>query len=434
MKAIVIGAGIIGATTAATLAKRGYDVTVIEQAEPAAGASHANGGQLSACHTTPWASPSAPAKVLKWALSKDESPLVFRPHADLQQLSWLMKFMWNCLPSKTEYNTKALLRLALHSREARKALQVGMAHYNGLNNGILHFYRTKSELKDAERDVKLMNAEGLDRRMVTVEEAMAIEPALKPIQSELVGATFTPSDSSGDAAEFTRFLLKHEWAIHRSVKGSIKVVKAAVCGIQEHHGRAHVQLCDDDTCKTYTLLDADAIVVANGVWSRELVRPLGINLAIEPARGFSLTLGLQTLSGKKVKGPMVSLTDDEKKLVYSRLGNDLRVAGTAALTGYNNTLTGKDKPRIDNMLQAATETFGLPDDLTRYVAWSGLRPLTPSNRPYVCRTHLPNLFLNTGHGSLGWTLSAGSADLLASLIDATATPVDAGPFSLAVAH
>jgi D-amino-acid dehydrogenase len=433
MKALVIGAGIVGATTAASLAKKGYEVTVIEQEAPAAGTSHANGGQLSACHTTPWANPGAPLKVLKWALSREESPLVFRPHANLHQLSWLMKFMWNCLPSKTEYNTKSLLKLALHSRDVRDSYQVGMPRYDGLSNGILHFYRTKSELKDAERDTKLMNAEGLDRRSVSVEEAIAIEPALKPIQSELVGATFTPSDSSGDAAEYTRFLLTPEWAIKRGIKGSIRVLKGTVCGLQVHNGMAHVQLCDNATCTTYTLMTADIIVVCAGVWSRELVRPLGIDLNIEPARGFSLTLGLQTLSGKRVKGPHVSLTDDERKLVYSRLGNNLRVAGTAALTGYSNQLTGADKPRIDNMMAAAKQTFGLPDDLTSMIAWSGLRPLTPSNRPYVSATHIPNLYLNTGHGSLGWTLSAGSADLLAGIIEGV-TPIDAKPYSLEVPH
>lgn len=434
MKAIVIGAGIIGATTAATLAKRGYEVTIIEQADPASGASHANGGQLSACHTTPWASPAAPLKILQWAFQKDESPLMFKPHADLHQLSWLFKFAWNCLPSKTEYNTRALLGLALHSRQARKQLQVGMSHYNGLNNGILHFYRTRSELKDAERDVKLMQSGGLDRRLVTVEEALEIEPAIRPIKDELVGATFTPSDSSGDAAEFTRFLLSPAWKIHRSVPGSIKFVRVSACGIQVHNGQAHVQICNDDTCKTYSLLHADAIVVANGVWARELVKPLGINLAIEPARGFSLTIGLQTSSGKKVRGPTVSLTDDEKKLVYSRLGNDLRVAGTAALTGYKNTLSTADQPRIENMLSTASKTFGFPSDLSKYTAWSGLRPLTPSNRPYVCETHIPNLFINAGHGSLGWTLSAGAADLISSIITREQPSVNPTPFSLKVAH
>jgi D-amino-acid dehydrogenase len=256
MKAIVIGAGIVGATTAAALAKKGYTVTVIEVASPADGASFANGGQLSACHTTPWANPSAPLKVLKWAFNKDESPLVFRPHADLHQLTWLMKFMWNCLPSKTEYNMAALLGLAMHSRDARKGLQVGLDKYNGLNNGILHFYRTKSELKDAERDIKLMNAQGLDRRMVTVSEALQIEPSLKPIQSELVGATFTPSDSSGDAADYTRFLLSAEWAIKRSVIGSIKVLKGEVCALQDINGTAFVQVCSDEYCKTYSMLQA----------------------------------------------------------------------------------------------------------------------------------------------------------------------------------
>lgn len=433
MKALVIGAGIVGATTAASLAKEGYDVTVIEQEMVASGASHANGGQLSACHTTPWANPGAPLKVLKWSMSREESPLVFRPHANLHQLAWLMKFAWNCLPTKTEYNTKALLRLALHSRKVRETYQVGMPRYDGLANGILHFYRTKSELKDARRDTVLMNAEGLDRREVTVAEALEIEPALKPIASELVGATFTPSDSSGDAAAYTRFLLSPEWAIKRGIKGSIRVVKGTVCGLQVHHGQAHVQLCDNSTCKTYTLMTADAIVVCAGVWSRELVRPLGINLGIEPARGFSLTLGLQTLSGKRVKGPHVSLTDDERKLVYSRLGNDLRVAGTAALTGYNNQLTPSDSPRIENMLASARRTFGLPEDLSKMVAWSGLRPLTPSNRPYVCPTHIPNLFLNTGHGSLGWTLSAGSADLIASFA-MNRTVLGAKPYSLQVPH
>lgn len=434
MKAIVIGAGITGATTAATLARKGYDVTVIEAAAPAHvdSASHANGGQLSACHTTPWANPSAPLKVLKWAFGADESPLLFRPHADLHQLTWLMKFMWNCLPSKTVYNTKALLDLALFSREAREDLQVGMARYNGLNNGILHFYRTKSEFKDAERDVKLMNAGGLDRRMVTVEEALKIEPSLKPIASELVGATFTPSDSSGDAAAYTQFLLNPEWRINRGVSGNIKIIQVHACGIQQMGDVALVQVCRDETCKTYELMEADAVVCA-GVWSRDLLKPVGIDLNIYPARGFSTTLTLETIGGKKVKGPHVSLTDDERKLVYSRLGNTLRIAGTAALTGYNNTLTAKDKPRIDFQVRSATETFGLPQDLVRMVAWSGLRPLTPSNRPYVCKTHIPNLYLNTGHGSLDWTLSAGSAALLAGIIEGV-PPINASPYSLEVPH
>jgi D-amino-acid dehydrogenase len=432
MKAIIIGAGIVGASSAAALAKRGYDVTVLDtNRQPALGASYANGGQLSACHTTPWANPQAPFKLLKWAFNAVESPLVFRPQADMHQLTWLMKFALNCLPNKTKHNTEALLALALHSREARKGFNIGVDKYNGLNNGILHFYRTKSELRDAERDIKVMNALGLDRRTVTVDEALVIEPALKTIKSQLIGATFTPSDSSGDAAAYTRYLLNPEWAIKRSISGSIRFEQATVSALVKINGKAQVKVYNYNG--GYNLLDADVIVVSAGVWSRDLVKSLGIDLNIYPAQGFSATIDLKTSAGKKVRGPHVSLTDDERKLVYSRLGDKLRVAGTAQLAGYSNVIKEKDKLRCENMLLAARSTFGFPEDMSSVEYWSGLRPLTPSNRPYVCSTHLPNLFLNTGHGSLGWTLSAGSADLLAGIVEGT-PPINAAPYSLTIPH
>ncbi|MDP2810148.1 MAG: D-amino acid dehydrogenase [Rhodocyclaceae bacterium] len=413
MKVVVLGAGLIGVASAWYLAEDGHDVTVVDrQPEPANETSFANGGQISTSHAEPWANPGAPLKVLQW-LGQADAPLLWRMRADPAQWAWGLRFLVECLPGRTRANTVAILRLALESRALLKALRPALGlEYDSLSSGILHFYTDEAEFGHAIPQAVLMRESGCDREVKTAAECLAIEPALGHSTLPIVGGTFTAGDESGDARKFVHALAD----------------RCAVRGVEFRHGAAVEGLSREGDAVTGArlaggeVLKADAFVVALGSWSPLLLRPLGIGIPVFPAKGYSATIPLAADS----IAPTVSLTDDGAKLVFSRLGCRLRVAGTAEFAGYDTSL---DAVRCEALARRAFALFpGLADRRPGIEFWAGLRPSTPGNVPIVGRTALSNLWINTGHGTLGWTLACGSGNLLADLVKGRAPAIDPAPY------
>ena len=400
----MLGAGVVGTTTAWYLARAGHQVTVVDR-QPIAGneTSFANGGQISVSHAEPWANPHVLPRLLKW-LGREDAPLLWRWRADPAQLAWGLRFARECLPGRTRSNIAAIVALALYSRGQLQALRRELAlEYDHLERGILHIYTDAEEFEAAMAAAEVMRDFGLDRAPVDVDRCIELEPALADARHRLVGGDYTPSDESGDAHRFTRALAERAQAagveflfgrsIERIAPGGSKIAGVVVSG-------------DDGP----ELLTADAYVVALGSYSPLLLCPLGLGLPVYPAKGYSATLELAA----GTPAPSVSLTDDERKLVFSRLGNRLRVAGTAEFNGYNLEL---NPVRCQALITRTQQLFPRLEFVGEPQFWCGLRPATPSNVPYIGRTRYGNLWLNTGHGTLGWTMACGSGAALAALID-----------------
>ncbi|HXS52512.1 MAG TPA: D-amino acid dehydrogenase [Usitatibacter sp.] len=412
MKALVLGAGVVGTATAWYLAARGHEVTVIDRRErPGLETSFANGGQISACHAEPWANPEAPQQILKW-LWRDDAPLLFRLRMDPRQWTWGASFLLECLPARTRRNIGDIVRLALYSRASLAALRAEThIEYDQLELGILHYYTDPHVFEGAVRAASVMRECGLDRDVKTVEEAIAIEPALAMARSRIVGATYTATDESGDAHLFTVRLAQLAQA-----RGASFAMGRTVERIHADGGRVTGVVVGDAAGREETIA-ADAYVIALGSYSPLFARELDLALPIYPAKGYSATVPVTDAA----RAPRVSLTDDEAKIVMSRLGERLRIAGTAELSGYSTEL---NLVRCEALIRRAREIFPGIADYEHASFWAGLRPSTPSNVPLVGRTRYPNLFLNTGHGTLGWTLACGSGRALADIISGKAPEVD----------
>ena len=412
MKVIVLGAGLLGVTSAYFLRQQGHDVTVIDrQATPAAETSFANGGQISVSHAEPWANPSAPIKVLKW-LGREDAPLLFRIRADMRQWLWGLQFLRECTPARTRHNIAQIVRLGTYSRDMLQALRrdIGI-EYDERTQGILHFYTSQKEFDGAEGPAAQMRELGCDRRVISADEAVRLEPALRHIRPRLAGATYTAEDESGDANRFAR-----ELVARCEADGVQFLMSHTVTALREAGGRIdHVEATDAEG--RFQRVRGDAYVLAMGSLSPLYAAPLGIRLPIYPAKGYSDTLPVKDES----MAHQVSLTDDEYKLVFSRLGKRLRIAGTAELNGYDRDL---NRVRCEAIVRRTEELFPGAGDTEQAQFWTGLRPATPSNVPIIGRSKLPNLYLNTGHGTLGWTHSCGSGKSIARIVSGLQPEVD----------
>jgi D-amino-acid dehydrogenase len=412
MKILILGAGVVGTASAWYLAASGHEPIVLDRQDGAGlETSFANGGQVSAAHSEPWANPEAPGKILKW-LWRDDSPLLFRLKLDPRQWAWGAQFLCECMPHRTRANIARLTQLALYSRASLKALrdETGI-EYDQLERGILQYFTDRSEFDAAVASVALMKRYGLDRDVKTPDEAVAIEPALAAARERIVGATYTAADESGDAHLFTQRLAKLAEA-----RGARFHYRHTVVRLTAVHGEITgvVVRADDGQEK---VLEADAYVVALGSYSPLLTRPVGLDMPVYPAKGYSATVRVTDAS----KAPTVSLTDDAAKIVISRLGDRLRIAGTAELAGYNTELNAV---RCEALTRRVSSFFPGAADYADAVFWTGLRPSTPSNVPLIGPTKIGKLWLNTGHGTLGWTLACGSARVLADLVSGRKPGVD----------
>ena len=407
---IILGAGVVGINSAYFALKHGKSVCVIDRRSgPGLETSFANGGQVSVSHAEPWAKPSAPLKVLKWLLDP-EAPLLFRPRLAVTQWLWIAQFLVDCLPSRASRHTTEIVTLATECRaliqeiRARENLQ-----YDQRTAGILHFYRDEREFDEAVQVCELMRKHGCNRNPVGRERILEIEPAFAARIDKIVGATYTAEDESGDAQKYTQQLA----SVCAHLGADFRYDTEAVA--LHTNGKA-VEGVELLTAHGYETLRARDIVVSLGSYSAPFLRRYGTWLNIYPTKGYSVTI---PLDGSNT-APVASLTDDQYKLVYSNLGDRLRVAGTAELSGYTKWL---DLRRCRAILNNARGLFPGAGDFDDAQYWTGLRPTTPSNIPYVGRSRYRNLWLNTGHGTLGWTLGAGSGKRIAGMIAAGEGPV-----------
>jgi D-amino-acid dehydrogenase len=414
---IVLGAGITGVTTAYLLAREGVRVCVIDRQPGAAlETTYANGGQISVSHAEPWAHPGAPWQVLKW-LSKKESPLYFTPHLDWRQWVWLIEWLWQCRRTAAEGNTVRIVSIALRSRELYRIVRGSEGiEYQHKSKGILHFYRDRHEYEIACRVAELMTRHGCERVSLNKQEIDKLEPALAQ-NDAIIGGTYTKEDESGNARQFTQALAKicesnygvdflYETKIEDLVAESGKILDVVITAADGHVSTRR----------------AKNFVLCMGSYSPLLAQRLGIFLNIYPAKGYSISVPLDAENTKYA--PKVSLTDDENKLVFSNLESHLRIAGTAELVGWDTSLHYyRVKPLVEHSAKLFPDLFAKMDYHNRnYVMehlnpWTGLRPATPSNVPYVGRARkFCNLWLNTGHGTLGWTMGMGTAELISRMI------------------
>ncbi len=400
-KIAIIGGGITGVTTAYALAKRGFSVTLIEKHRYAGmETSFANGGQLSASNAEVWTHWSTILKGIKWML-KSDAPLLINPKPSWHKLSWFAQFI-AAIPDYRK-STVETARLGIAAREHLFAWAAAEGiDFDLKQEGILHIYRDKAGFEHAHEVSKLLAQGGLVRRAVTPAEMRAIEPALA---GKFYGGYFTASDSTGDIHKFTNGLAT---AIVRL--GVVCRYDHEVKSISTDGGRASVTVDDGQETRTEVF---DGVVICAGVASRALAASLGDRVNIYPVKGYSITVNLND-ERSRAAAPQVSLLDDETKLVTSRLGAErFRVAGTAEFNGYNRDIRAD---RIAPLVEWVNRCF--PDVSTRSVVpWAGLRPMMPDMLPRVGRGRAPCVFYNTGHGHLGWTLSAVTADMIGSVVD-----------------
>ena len=402
MKVAVLGAGVIGVTTAYYLARAGAQVTVIErQAGPAQETSFANAGQLSFGYSTPWAAPGIPLKALRW-LFEPHAPLSVRPDGTLFQLRWLAAMLQNCSASRYATNKERMLRLATYSRECLRELRedTGIA-YEGRAGGTLQLFRSEQQLDTAQRDIRILQACGVGFELLDRAGVCRVEPALAQAGAPIAGGLRLTADETGDCLLFTQALARLAQALgvqfrfDTDVEAFERDARGALTGVRL-------------TEAGHEIVRADHYVLALGCESRSLLHSAGLEIPVYPVKGYSLTLPIED----EARAPVSTVIDETSKIALTRFERRIRVGGMAELAGFDRSLRPQRRATLEKVVR---ELFP-GGDLARAEFWTGLRPMTPDGTPLVGPTPHANLFLNTGHGTLGWTMACGSGRLLADVI------------------
>ena len=407
MKVLILGSGVIGVTSAYYLARAGHDVTVVDrQPEPALETSFANAGEVSPGYSSPWAGPGVPVKAVKWLLMK-HGPLVIRPKLDPVMWVWLLKMLRNCTSERYAVNKSRMIPIAEYSRDCLRDLRrdIGI-QYDDRAQGTLQLFRYQAQLDGTGEDIAVLKQYGVPFEVLSREGCIAVEPALSGVKEKFVGGLRLPQDETGDCHMFTQALARHAQALGVRFMfntGIDRIVTegARVSGVATSAG----------------LLQADAYVLALGSWSSRLVAPLGISLPVYPVKGYSITVPIKDASG----APESTVMDESYKVAITRLGDRIRVGGTAEISGYSDKLYDARRATLDHSL---TDLFPRGGDLAKATFWSGLRPMTPDGPPVIGPTQYANLHLNTGHGTLGWTMSCGSGRVLADMLSGKKPEID----------
>ncbi|MEO8080543.1 MAG: D-amino acid dehydrogenase [Caldimonas sp.] len=414
MKVLVLGAGVVGVAAAYELALAGHEVTVVDrQAAPAMETSYANAGEVSPGYSAPWAGPGVPLKALKW-LAMRHRPLVVRPSFDAALVRWVLATLRNCTEARYEINKTRMVRLAEYSRDCLRALRAttGIA-YDERMQGTLQLFRTQKQLDHSAGDIAVLRESGVAFQLLDRDGCVRHEPALAGVRDKFVGGLRLPGDETGDCFKFTQRLaalaaergVAFAWQtpIERLVRSGDRLFGVAVGG---------------------GTLNADAYVVALGSYSPLLLRPIGVRIPVYPVKGYSLTVPIVDASG----APESTLMDETHKVAVTRLGDRIRVGGTAELAGYSTTL---HEARRRTLTHVVTDLFPRGGDCARAEFWCGLRPMTPDGTPIVGATPIANLYLATGHGTLGWTMAAGTGRILADVISGRSAGIDLAGLTVA---
>ncbi len=398
MKITILGAGVIGVTSAYYLAKAGHEVTVLDrQPGPALETSFANAGEVSFGYCSPWAAPGIPQKALKW-IFMEHAPLILRPKLDGPMLSWMLKMLMNCTSERYAINKSRMLRLADYSRLALAEVRTETnVDYDQRMQGTLQLFRTQAQLDASAKDVKALAADGIPFEVLDPDGCIRVEPALAHVRHKIVGGLLTPKDETGDCFKFTNILAEKATGMGVRFQWGVNIK-----GLDVQGGKAKGVVTDRGT------IASDAVVVALGSYSPLLVKPHGINLPVYPVKGYSLTIPITDAS----RAPESTVMDETYKIAITRLGDRIRVGGMAEISGYTNDL---GEARRRTLEHSVTDLFP-GGDVSKANFWSGLRPMTPDGTPVIGATKVRNLYLNTGHGTLGWTMSCGSAKVLADIV------------------
>jgi D-amino-acid dehydrogenase len=413
MKVLVLGSGVIGVSAAYELARAGHEVTVVDR-QPASAmeTSYANAGEVSPGYSAPWAGPGVPLKAIKWLLMRHR-PLVIRAHIDLALVRWGLAMLRNCTARRYEINKSRMMRLAEYSRDCLRELraQTGI-RYDERMQGTLQLFRTQKQLDGSAADIAVLQRSGVAFELLDRAGCIAHEPALAAVQEKFAGGLRLPGDETGDCFKFTQRLaaiaaergveFRHATRIERLLVSGSRVV-----ALETAAGR----------------LEADAYLVALGSYTPLLLQPLGIRIPVYPVKGYSITVPITDASG----APESTVMDETHKVAITRLGERIRVGGTAELAGYTLKL---HEARRQTLAHVVTDLFPRGGDVGRAEFWCGLRPMTPDGTPLVGPTRIGNLHLATGHGTLGWTMAAGTARVIADLISGRAPEIDLAGLTL----
>lgn len=407
MKIIILGAGVIGVTSAWYLARAGHDVTVIDrQTGPALETSFANAGEISPGYSSPWAAPGVPQKAIKWMFQR-HAPLVLQPRFDMQRASWMAQMLKNCTSSAYAINKSRMVRLAEYSRDCLRDLRAETGiRYDERTQGTLQVFRSQKQIDAAAKDIAVLQADGVPFEVLDTDGCVAAEPGLAASRDRIVGGLRLPGDETGDCFKFTNSLADMARAAGVHFQWGVDIR-----GLQADGGRITGVKTDQG------VMTADRYVVALGSYSPFLVRHLGMKLPIYPLKGYSLTIPVVDAD----RAPISTVMDETYKIAITRLGDRIRVGGLAEIAGFDMRLNPR---RRETLELSVGDLFGGAGDLGRADFWCGLRPMTPDGTPIVGATPLPNLYLNTGHGTLGWTMAAGSGRLLADLMSGRAPDIE----------
>ena len=407
MRIVILGAGVIGVTSAWYLAKAGHEVTVIDrQPGPALETSFANAGEISPGYASPWAAPGIPLKALKWMFMQ-HSPLIIQPRPDLFKIEWMARMLMNCTAAAYEVNKGRMLRLAEYSRDCLKDLraETGIT-YDERTQGTLQVFRTLKQVDAAAKDIKVLKADGVPFEMLDADGCVAAEPGLAPNRDKLAGGLRLPGDETGDCFKFTTRLAEMATAAGVTFRYGLSVL-----GLEKEADRITA------VHTSAGRLTADSFVLALGSYSPLLAKGLGMRLPVYPVKGYSITLPIVD----EVLAPLSTVMDETHKIAITRLGDRIRVGGMAEIAGFSSSLPAKRKATL---VHSVEDLFGGAGDQSQATFWTGLRPMTPDGTPIVGRSTVRNLFLNTGHGTLGWTMAAGSAAVLADVISGRASAIE----------
>ncbi|WP_425641780.1 D-amino acid dehydrogenase [Marinomonas gallaica] len=413
MKVCILGAGVIGLTSAYYLAKKGMQVTVIDrQSDVAMEASFANAGQVSPGYSAPWAAPGVPLKAVKWLFQK-YAPLKISPELELKKVAWMSKMLRNCTASAYNTNKSRMMALAEYSRDCFIDLRkdIGISYDDG-QGGTLQLFRSDAQVDGAQKDINVLRSLGVPHEVLTPAEILAVEPGLAPSIDKFKGGLRLTGDETGDCFMFCQALKKQCESMGVTFLFNTSVEKLIV---EQTRIKAIKTL--DDT------IECDQLLVCLGSYSKEMLKAIGVDVPIYPVKGYSLTVPISDSNF----APISTIMDETYKVAVTRLGDRIRAAGTAELAGYNLDLP---KVRTDTITHVVRDVFPQGADLSQAEYWTGLRPMTPDGTPVIGETPINGLYLNTGHGTLGWTMSCGSAAVIADIMAGEKTAIDSSDLAV----